>query len=135
MGSASAIPVAGTIEHKGLAPARPLVLVPGQTRWAGGSGNPRPAVPTTTPTLNQRQRMSVQKLLLNLEGQALADLQRLLAQTDAAIAERRVEELKVLADGYAKKLAMNGFAIREGMDALRPYLPRRKPAEQTERNG
>ena len=44
------------------------------------------------------------------------------AELDAAIAERRVEELKVLADGYAKKLQMNGFAIREGMDALRPYL-------------
>lgn len=72
--------------------------------------------------------MSAQNTSLNLEGQSLADLQRLLAQTDAAIAERRVEELKVLADGYAKKLAMNGFSIREGMDALKPYLPRRKPS-------
>jgi len=53
--------------------------------------------------------------------QTLAELQRLLAETDAAIAERRIEELKVLADGYAKKLAMNGFSIQEGMDALKPY--------------
>jgi DNA-binding protein H-NS len=61
---------------------------------------------------------------LKLDGLALSDLQRLLADTDAAIAERRIEELKVLADGYARKLAMNGFSIREGMDALKPYLPR-----------
>lgn len=54
-----------------------------------------------------------------------AQLQALLArraELDRAIAERRVEELKVLADGYAKKLQMNGFSIREGMDALKPYL-------------
>ncbi len=58
-------------------------------------------------------------------AQRQAQLQALLArraELDQAIAERRVEELKVLADGYAKKLQMNGFAIREGMDALRPYL-------------
>ena len=69
--------------------------------------------------------MAQDKPSLNLPHLPLAELQRLLAQTDAAIAERRVEELKVLADGYAKKLQMNGFAIREGMDALKPYLPRR----------
>jgi len=68
--------------------------------------------------------MSAQKSLPDLNQLAIGDLQRLLAQTDAAIAERRVEELKVLADGYAKKLAMNGFSIREGMEALKPYLPR-----------
>jgi DNA-binding protein H-NS len=59
---------------------------------------------------------------LKLTGLSMSELQRLLDETDAAIAERRVEELKVLADGYAKKLAMNGFSIREGMDALKPYL-------------
>ena len=52
----------------------------------------------------------------------MADLQRLLAQTDAAIAERRVEELKVLADGFARKLAVNGFSVKEGIDALKPYV-------------
>lgn len=57
-----------------------------------------------------------------LDGLALADLQRLLAQTDAAIAERRVEELKVLADGFARKLAVNGFSVKEGIDALKPYI-------------
>ena len=58
----------------------------------------------------------------NLDGLAMADLQRLLAQTDAAIAERRVEELKVLADGFARKLAVNGFSVKEGIDALKPYV-------------
>lgn len=56
-----------------------------------------------------------------LDGLSLADLQRLLAQTDAAIAERRGEELKVLADGFARKLAVNGFTVQEGIDALKPY--------------
>jgi len=58
----------------------------------------------------------------DLKGLALADLQRMLAQTEAAITERRVEELKVLADGFARKLAANGFSVREGIDALKPYL-------------
>ena len=57
---------------------------------------------------------------------SLAQLKELLAQTEEAIADRRIEELKVLADGYAKKLAMNGFSIREGMDALKPYLHLRR---------
>ncbi len=57
-----------------------------------------------------------------LDGLAMADLQRLLAQTDAAIAERRVEELKVLADGFARKLAVNGFTVKEGISALKPYV-------------
>ncbi len=61
---------------------------------------------------------------------SLTALQALLAQTNAAIEDRRVEELKVLADGYAKKLQMNGFAIREGMDALKPYLPTKRDRAQ-----
>ena len=65
--------------------------------------------------------MSTEDFSRTPQHQTLAELQRLLAETDAAIAERRIEELKVLADGYAKKLAMNGFSIQEGMDALKPY--------------
>lgn len=61
-----------------------------------------------------------------LDTLSLTALQALLAQTNAAIEDRRVEELKVLADGYAKKLQMNGFSIREGMDALKPYLPAKR---------
>jgi len=75
------------------------------------------------------RRMSQETPVMKLEGLPLSELQKLLQETEAAIAERRVEELKVLADGYAKKLAMNGFAIREGMEALKPYLPRRAPRD------
>jgi DNA-binding protein H-NS len=56
------------------------------------------------------------------QGLTLAELQERLAKTNQAIADRRIEELKVIADGYAKKLVLNGFSIREGMDALMPYL-------------
>ena len=57
---------------------------------------------------------------------SITQLKELLAQTEDAIADRRIEELKVLADGYAKKLAMNGFSLREGIDALKPYLRLRR---------
>ena len=56
------------------------------------------------------------------DGLSLAELQRQLAAVDAAIAERRVEELKVLADGFARKLAVNGFSVKEGIAALKPYV-------------
>jgi hypothetical protein len=75
--------------------------------------------------------MSTPTLPATLDGLAMADLQRLLAQTDAAIAERRVEELKVLADGFARKLAVNGFSVKEGIDALKPYVGKNlRPATQ-----
>ena len=84
-----------------------------------------PPVLTSHPSLDQLpRRMSAKNTLPDLNRLAIGDLQRLLKQTDAAIAERRIEELKVLADGYAKKLAMNGFSIKEGTEALKPYLPR-----------
>ena len=66
--------------------------------------------------------MTLQTETASFQGLSITQLKELLAQTEDAIADRRVEELKVLADGYAKKLAMNGFSIREGMDALKPYL-------------
>ena len=66
--------------------------------------------------------MPAPQIPANLDGLAMADLQRLLAQTDAAIAERRVEELQVLADGVARKLAVNGLSVKGGIDALKPYI-------------
>jgi len=66
--------------------------------------------------------MTPETTTISFRGLSLSALQERLAQTNDAIADRRIEELKVLADGYAKKLALNGFAIREGMDALKPYL-------------
>ena len=52
----------------------------------------------------------------------ITDLYAKLEKVNKAISERRVEEIKVLADGYAKKLQMNGYSIEEGMHALKPYL-------------
>lgn len=79
--------------------------------------------------------MPAPNLPTTLDGLAMADLQRLLAQTDAAIAERRVEELKVLADGFARKLAVNGFSVKEGIDALKPYIGKNlRPASATQQN-
>ena len=66
--------------------------------------------------------MTSENMTASFQGLNLAELQDRLAQTNDAIADRRVEELKVLADGYAKKLVLNGFSVREGIDALRPYL-------------
>jgi DNA-binding protein H-NS len=70
--------------------------------------------------------MSTPPITSPTPAQTLEQLRQRLAETNAAIEERRVEELKVLADGYAKKLTMNGFSVREGMDALKPYLRLRK---------
>jgi DNA-binding protein H-NS len=57
-----------------------------------------------------------------------ADIQKRLKDMDAERAElevvlqsKRGEELKVLADAYAKKLQAGGFSIPEGIKALAPY--------------
>lgn len=60
-----------------------------------------------------------------LDGLTLHELQARLAEVNVAIEHRKVEELKVIADGYAKKCQMYGFSIREAIEALKPYLPRR----------
>ncbi|MCV0439307.1 MAG: H-NS histone family protein [Hydrogenophaga sp.] len=50
---------------------------------------------------------------------------RKLADAALALAEtKRSEEIKVLADGYAKKAAA-GFNPQEAFDVLKPYLPRK----------
>ena len=59
----------------------------------------------------------------DITGLSYSELRALLHRTEAAIADKRTEELKVLADGYAKKLERGGFSIAEGIEALRPYLP------------
>ena len=69
-----------------------------------------------------------------LNGLSYAELRALLAKTQAALTAKRDEELKVLADGYAKKLVVNGFSVAEGIEALRPYLPT-KAAKQAASSG
>ena len=50
-------------------------------------------------------------------------------QMEGAIDERRVEKLKVVADGFAGKLAANGFSTCQGIDALKPFLRVEAPAQ------
>ncbi|WP_343639668.1 H-NS histone family protein [Roseateles sp.] len=52
-----------------------------------------------------------------------AQLVDLSKQLERQIAEKRSEELKVLVDGFAKKLEAAGFTVAEGAEALKPYLP------------
>ena len=51
-----------------------------------------------------------------------AELVALRKQLDHQIDEKRGEELKVLVDGFAKKLEAGGFSVAEGVEALAPYL-------------
>lgn len=49
---------------------------------------------------------------------------RKLAEEAFALAEsKRGEEIKILADAYAKKTTAAGFSVQEAIDALKPYLP------------
>lgn len=50
------------------------------------------------------------------------DLLKLSKELEIEIAAKRLEELKVLVDGYAKKAAAAGFTATEVADALKPYV-------------
>lgn len=52
-----------------------------------------------------------------------AELQQLVAEVQERLAVKRAEEIKVLADAYAKKAQAAGFSVQEAMEALKPYLP------------
>ena len=54
-----------------------------------------------------------------------AELQKMIEDVQQQIAVKRVEEIKVLADAYAKKTIAAGFTVREAIDALKPYLPKK----------
>ena len=62
-------------------------------------------------------------LMTNVDTSKLSysELVALSKQLDQQIAERRSEELKVLADGFAKKLEAAGFTVAEALEALQPY--------------
>lgn len=60
-----------------------------------------------------------------------AELIALRKSLDREIADKRGEELKVLADGYAKKAQAAGFTVAEAIQALQPYVvakPGAKPS-------
>lgn len=44
---------------------------------------------------------------------------------------KRAEEVKVLADAYAKKTTAAGFSIEEAIEALKPYWPKKGKASST----
>ncbi len=52
-----------------------------------------------------------------------AELVALQKSINEQISAKRDEEIKVLADGFAKKAVQQGFSVKELIDALRPYLP------------
>lgn len=51
-----------------------------------------------------------------------SELVALRKELDEQIDGKRSEELKVLVDGFAKKLEAAGFTVAEGVEALAPYL-------------
>lgn len=62
---------------------------------------------------------------LDLRNLSLGELQALLQTTDEAIHARREEELKVLVDGFVKKLQSLGLPIDEAIAVMKLYLPGR----------
>ena len=68
-----------------------------------------------TSTSRQMTTVDVSKL-------SYVELVQLSKQLDEQIQSKRTEELKVVADGFAKKLEAAGFSVAEGIEALRPYL-------------
>lgn len=61
-----------------------------------------------------------------LSNLTYAELMELSRRLDLEIADKRTEELKVLADGYVKKIQAAGFTVLEAAQALRPYLQDRQ---------
>ena len=49
------------------------------------------------------------------------ELLKLKEELNQKIEAQRVEELKVLADGYIKKVQASGFSVEEAISALQPY--------------
>ena len=56
-----------------------------------------------------------------------AELVELSKTLDREIRGKREEELKVLADGYVKKIQAGGFTVTEAIEALAPYVTKASP--------
>jgi len=59
-----------------------------------------------------------------------SELLNLSKELDQQIAAKRAEELKVLADGYVKKMEAAGFSVEEAVEALQPYLGKTAAAKK-----
>lgn len=60
-----------------------------------------------------------------------AELVSLRTRLEQEIEGKRDEELKILADGYAKKLQAAGFSVEEGIKALLPYTEAKQRGSAT----
>lgn len=58
---------------------------------------------------------------LDVSTLSYPELLALSKELDRQIAAKRGEELKVLADGFAKKIQAVGFTVREAIDELEAY--------------
>lgn len=63
---------------------------------------------------------------VDLSKLSFTDLQKVAAETQRLLDDKREEELKTLVDGWAKKAASNGFSPVEVIEAFKAYLPRRR---------
>ena len=63
-----------------------------------------------------------------------AEMVALRAKLDREIQDKRGEELKVLADGFAKKVQAAGFSVAEAMGALQPYADPASPGKRAAQN-
>lgn len=59
----------------------------------------------------------------DLSKLSFAELQELAAEAQALVKDKRIEELKVLVDGWAKKAQANGFSVTEVIYELQKHLP------------
>jgi DNA-binding protein H-NS len=60
-----------------------------------------------------------------------AELQKLLAETNAALTNKKDEEIKVLVNGWKLKAEQAGFTVEEVIAEFTNYLPQRKARTTT----
>ena len=70
-------------------------------------------------------------MAVDISKMSYKELQALATQATEALEGKRSEELKVLTDAFAKKLAAAGFSIQEGIDELKNYLPKKAGSRST----
>ncbi|WP_428508742.1 H-NS family nucleoid-associated regulatory protein [Roseateles sp.] len=63
-----------------------------------------------------------------------AEMVALRAKLDSEIQDKRGEELKVLADGFARKVQAAGFSVAEAVEALQPYVDPASPGKRAAQN-
>lgn len=68
---------------------------------------------------------------VDVEKMSYAELVALRTRLEQEIEGKRDEELKILADGYAKKLRAAGFSVEEGIKALLPYTEAKRRGSAT----